>query len=68
MQQEYRKCIPTHISEVKVGDVVIASDGCERTVGRDDLKNGFCGLTLFGDSYRMGTHPVIVVDYSGVKA
>lgn len=68
MQQEHRKCTPTHVSQVKVGYVVIASDDRERTVGRDDLKYGFCGITLFGDSYRMGTQPVVVVDYSGVKA
>ena len=59
-----RKRIPTHVSDVKVGDVVACMDGKERTVCRSDFGRGFCGATLFGDSYRMGTILVSVVDYS----
>lgn len=48
---------PTHISEIKQGDTVMI-DGEMRTVGRDNIKSGFMGLTLFGDSYRLGSQPV----------
>lgn len=45
----------THIDDIKVGDVVEV-DGIQRTVSPDKLKKGgFCGTTLWGDSYRAGT-------------
>ena len=49
---------PTHISEIKPGDTVMI-DGEMRTVGKDNIKTStFMGITLFGDSYRLGTQPV----------
>lgn len=48
----------THIDQIKVGDVV-EIDGVLKTVGKNNLKRGgFCGTTLWGDSYRSGTVPV----------
>ena len=46
-----------HISVLMPGDTIL-HDGKERTVCKKDLKRGFCGLTVFGDSYRLGTMPV----------
>lgn len=55
------KTTPTHIDDIKVGDVVV-HDGQDRTVCAADLKHGtFMGTTLFGDSYRCGTVPVLKV-------
>lgn len=47
-----------HISTIKHGDTILHSDGLITTVGRKNIKRGFCGITLFGDSYRMGTQLV----------
>lgn len=43
-----------HISEIKHGDTVIHEDKLT-TVSNSNIKEGFCGITLFGDSYNMGT-------------
>lgn len=55
-------CKPIHISAVRAGDTVI-HDKHARTVCRKDLKSGFMGKTLWGDSYHMGTKPVILITY-----
>lgn len=44
----------THISDIRVGDTVDHL-GEIKTVCRNNLKRGFMGRTLFGDSYRLGT-------------
>jgi len=50
--------INLHISRIAIGDTVM-HNGKMFTVGKDDIKSGgFCGITLFGDSYNMGTKPV----------
>ncbi len=49
---------PVHIDLIRVGDVAEHNGGL-RTVGADDLKRGFMGTTLWGDSYRLGTVPVL---------
>lgn len=46
--------IKLHISQVKIGDTIVCRDDKIRTVGKNDLKEGFCGHTLFGDSYNCG--------------
>ncbi len=44
----------THIDQIRVGDVV-EIDGILKTVGKNNLKyGGFCGTTLWGDSYKSG--------------
>ena len=47
-----------HISTIKHGDTILHVDGNIRTVNKEYIKRGFCGITLFGDSYRMGTQLV----------
>ena len=49
--------IPTHIDLIRPGDTVLI-DGHLKTVGPNDLKRGFVGTTLLGDSYKLGTLPV----------
>lgn len=47
-----------HKDTIKVGDTILCSDGLMRTVCRNNITNGFCGVCLFGDSYRLGHSPV----------
>ena len=44
-----------HISKIEPGDTVI-HNGKEKTVGKDDISYcPFMGISLFGDTYRLGT-------------
>ena len=47
----------THISTIRGGDTIVHR-GKVMTVCNKDIKRGFCGIAIFGDSYRMGTIPV----------
>lgn len=47
-----------HISELRPCDTVW-HNGNVRTVGGNIKRSEFMGLTLFGDSYRLGYMPVI---------
>lgn len=58
MNFKNKKIKLVHISSIKKGDTVICLDGYCRTVGSVNLDRGFCGVTLFGDSYNTGTKPV----------
>lgn len=50
-----------NIVDVNPGDTVL-HDGIETTVCRTDIRKcHFMGVTLFGDSYRLGTKPVTLV-------
>lgn len=50
-----------HKSEIKIGDTVI-HNGELRTVGKETFGNdSFMGLTLWGDSYRLGYQKVELV-------
>lgn len=51
-----------HISQVRVGDAVIR-DGHTKTVSPGVLNRGFMGITLWGDSYKLGTIPVLRVKF-----
>jgi len=42
-----------HISTIKNGDTILHND-CIHTVCNSNIKSGFLGVTLFGDSYMMG--------------
>lgn len=47
-----------NISLIKQGDTVM-HDGEMETVDKNSIRKcSFMGLTLFGDSYRLGTKPV----------
>lgn len=51
-----------HISNVKVGDVILLSDGKTRTLSAKDIKRDpFMGTSILGDSYKSGKQPVKVV-------
>ena len=52
------KVIDVHINSIKIGDTILCSDNKIRTVGKGNIKYGFMGATLWGDSYRLGTIPV----------
>ncbi len=47
-----------HISDIKVGDVVVIG-GEAKTVGKLDIKeDAFMGKTLYGNSYKLGTQTI----------
>lgn len=51
-----------HISSIKAGDIV-EIDGKHHTVNQNHIKrDSFVGTTLFGNSYRLGTLPVMKVN------
>lgn len=57
---------PTPISRVRVGDVILRG-GKLKTVGSQNIKRGGMGITLFGDSYKLGKDPVMVAKIKHVK-
>ena len=48
----------THIDLIRPGDTVEINGGSSKAVCGKDIRRGFMGVTLWGDSYRMGTIPV----------
>jgi len=53
--------IPTNIKNIRAGDLVF-HDGRVQTVCGNNIKHDAgMGITLFGDSYRLGTLPVMKV-------
>ena len=47
-----------HISQINVGDV-IEHNGVAKTVSGNNLKRSeFMGITIFGDSYKLGSQKV----------
>ena len=49
--------VHTHIDLIRPGDTVRV-DGHLKTVSPGDIRKGYMGTTLWGDSYRLGTLPV----------
>lgn len=49
-----------NIASLMAGDT-ICHNNKEMTVCKKDIRRGFCGLTVFGDSYRLGTIPILRV-------
>ena len=44
-----------HISQIRVGDIILHNNGETETVCRKHLKrDSFMGHTLFGNSYKLG--------------
>jgi len=65
-QMNQFKTEDVHISTVSVGDTVLHY-GKARTVGRENLSYELLmGHCIFGDSYRVGTKPVIKLVYQRV--
>lgn len=53
-----------HISEIRPGDTILHTDGKIRTVCRNNIsRDSSMGLSLFGDTYRLGTIPVRKVTF-----
>ena len=51
--------VACYISDLRIGDTVLHA-GRVATVGRENLKRDqFMGVTLYGDSYRIGRLPVV---------
>ncbi|MBB3227035.1 hypothetical protein FHW69_001636 [Luteibacter sp. Sphag1AF] len=57
MDENNVEVVLTHISLIRTGDAV-EHNGKLMTVSPGDIKCGFMGHTLFGDSYRLGSIPV----------
>ena len=50
------RTIKVHISTIRQHDTIKCLDGFVRTVGAKDIKySDFMGVTLFGDTYNLGT-------------
>lgn len=48
-----------HKDDIEIGDVIICADGKMRTVCRNNIKyDSFMGLSIFGDTYRLGYEKV----------
>lgn len=55
-----------HISTIRCGDTIL-HEGKIKTVCEKDIKRGFCGITIFGDSYIDGLKPVIKCDITDIN-
>lgn len=56
--------VRVHISEIRTGDTILHTDGKIRTVCRNNIhKDRFMGISLWGDTYRLGTIPVKKIIY-----
>lgn len=54
-----KNAVEIHISQIQPGDIILHTDGNIRTVCCSNIRmDYFMGITLFGDSYRLGTTPV----------
>lgn len=53
------KIVPTHISQISIGDTIKCRDGVIRTVCKNniDYTQGI-GTAIFGDTYNLGYIPV----------
>lgn len=49
------KIVEVHISTIKHGDTILHTENKITTVCNNNIKRGFFGITLFGDSYNLGT-------------
>ena len=61
MELQNYKRTEVKISEIKAGDTILHTDGKVRTVCNNNIKKGFMGITLSGDSYKLGRLPVIKI-------
>lgn len=54
-----KNAVKVHISEIRQGDTILHIDGNIRTVCPNNIKkDNFMGISLFGDTYQLGTIPV----------
>ena len=58
------KIVEVNISTITIGDTIICNDGFKRTVSKDNIKKDpLFGITVFGDSYKIGNMPIKKVIY-----
>lgn len=51
--------IPTHISQINIGNTIKCRDGVIRTISSNNIhRDKLMGITIFGDSYNIGYIPV----------
>jgi len=63
-----RKIVEVHISTISIGDSIICSDRFERTVSKDNIKkDSFMGISIFGDTYKLGQTPCKKVIYEKIN-
>ena len=55
---ETAKTNPVHISQITAGDTIVHNGKLSTVCGKDIKRGGFCGDTIFGDSYHSGYKPV----------
>jgi hypothetical protein len=56
--------IPTYINNIKPGDTIYLDDEL-KTVSKCNIRyDSFMGHTLFGDSFILGTKPVLLVEFT----
>lgn len=48
----------TDKEEIKIGDTILCDDGNIRTVCKNNITNGFMGMCIFGNSYKLGVEKV----------
>lgn len=54
-----KNAVNVHISQIRPGDTILHTDGMVRTVCPKNItRSSFMGISLFGDTYRLGTLPV----------
>lgn len=59
IDEAIKNAVEVHISEIRPGDTILHIDGNIRTVCRSNIRrDNFMGITLFGDTYQLGTIPV----------
>jgi hypothetical protein len=59
-----KKIVEVHSSTISIGDIIICPDGFERTISKGNIKRDtFFGITIFGNSYKLGSNPVKKVIY-----
>ena len=63
-----RKIVEVHISTISIGDSIICPDGFERTVSKGNIKkDSFMGISIFGDTYKLGRTPCKKVVYEKIN-
>ena len=51
-----------HISEIKVGDIILHNNKCITVYTKNIKRDPFIGITIFGDSYNFGNKNVTVLE------
>lgn len=59
IEKAIKNAVEVHISTIRPGDTILHTDGQIRTVCSKNITySSFMGISLFGNTYRLGTVPV----------